>query len=150
MNKQFWRTSSRRVCLCLDYFFRSLSSVLLLSILLVVNTLAASLAIADLPLLPGQAVTTRFSGSDFNTATPKPEGMVMNIMDIRDPVGNGARFGVPCNRTATGVKLTDNLPTGVSFVEVIPSQGSFTGNEWEVGTLAANSSATLILKVKVD
>jgi uncharacterized repeat protein (TIGR01451 family) len=54
------------------------------------------------------------------------------------------------NRTATGVKLTDNLPTGVSFVEVIPSQGSFTGNEWEVGTLAANSSATLILKVKVD
>lgn len=97
MNKQFWRTSSRRVCLCLDYFFRSLSSVLLLSILLVVNTLAASLAIADLPLLPGQAVTTRFSGSDFNTATPKPEGMVMNIMDIRDPVGNGAGFGVPWN-----------------------------------------------------
>lgn len=51
---------------------------------------------------------------------------------------------------ATGVKVTDNLPTGVTFVEVTPSQGTFTGSEWEVGTVAGNSSVTLILKVMAN
>ena len=54
------------------------------------------------------------------------------------------------SQAATGVKVTDKLPTDVSFVEVIFSQGSFTGSEWDVGTLAAHSSATLILKVKAN
>lgn len=51
---------------------------------------------------------------------------------------------------ATGVKVVDNLPSGVTLVEATPSQGSFTVGEWTVGTVAANASVTLIIKVTVN
>ncbi len=55
--------------------------------------LGVSGASAALPLLPGQAVTTRFSGSDNNVNLPLLSGTVLNVIDIRDPVGTGANFG---------------------------------------------------------
>lgn len=52
--------------------------------------------------------------------------------------------------TATGVKLSDQIPSGVTLVEVEPSQGVFNGNEWSVGTLVVNATATLVLKAAIN
>jgi uncharacterized repeat protein (TIGR01451 family) len=53
---------------------------------------------------------------------------------------------------ATGVTVTDTLPTGVTFQSASPTPGSFnqaTG-VWSIGTLASGASATLTLVVTVD
>jgi uncharacterized repeat protein (TIGR01451 family) len=59
--------------------------------------------------------------------------------------------------TATNVVLTDPLPAGVTFISAVtPSQGTFTFNPtthtgtWNVGTLAANTSASLQLVAQVN
>lgn len=54
---------------------------------------------------------------------------------------------------ATGVKVTDNLPAGVTLSTVtVPaaSVGTFAAGVWNVGTLAAKASATLTLTATVD
>ncbi|HEV8240631.1 MAG TPA: DUF11 domain-containing protein [Thermoanaerobaculia bacterium] len=49
--------------------------------------------------------------------------------------------------TANGVVLTSSLPSGVTYVSDVPSQGGYTSGTgtWNVGTLAAGASATLSL-----
>jgi uncharacterized repeat protein (TIGR01451 family) len=46
---------------------------------------------------------------------------------------------------ATGVQFTDLLPTGLTFVSPVPSQGTYTAGTgiWAVGSLALGASATL-------
>ncbi|MFQ5517370.1 MAG: DUF11 domain-containing protein, partial [Acidimicrobiia bacterium] len=53
---------------------------------------------------------------------------------------------------ATAVTVTDLLPSGVSYVSALPSQGSYVSGTgvWTVGSLASPSSATLVLTVTVD
>ncbi|GAB3901693.1 Ig-like domain-containing protein [Spirosoma agri] len=53
--------------------------------------------------------------------------------------------------TATGVAVKDTLPAGVVF-ESASGQGSYnaTTGLWTVGTIAANSTATLVMTVKVN
>lgn len=51
---------------------------------------------------------------------------------------------------ATGVKVTDNLPAGVTVASSNPSQGTFAGGVWDVGTLPARAVATLTINVSVD
>ena len=54
--------------------------------------------------------------------------------------------------TATGVQVSDPLPSGLTFQSSNPSQGSYdsgTGT-WTVGTLANGSTATLAITVRVD
>jgi uncharacterized repeat protein (TIGR01451 family) len=50
---------------------------------------------------------------------------------------------------ATNVFVADVLPAGVSLVSATPSQGSYGGGEWTVGTVAAGASATLQITVQV-
>lgn len=54
--------------------------------------------------------------------------------------------------TATNVKVTDALPSGLKFVSASATQGTYsdTTGTWTVGTIAKNSSATLTLTAKVD
>jgi len=78
--------------------------------------------------------------------------------DDPDPVfaGNTLTYTLQVSNTgpsdATGVTLTDTLPTGVTFVSADPSQGSFddTTGAWSVGALASGDSASLTLVVTVD
>lgn len=51
---------------------------------------------------------------------------------------------------ATGVVVNDQLPTGLTFVSAIPSQGTYTASSgvWTVGTLANGASATLAIVVR--
>lgn len=53
---------------------------------------------------------------------------------------------------ATGIEITDLLPTGVTYVSNTPSQGSYNNvtGLWNVGTVASGISATLGLTVTVD
>ena len=53
---------------------------------------------------------------------------------------------------ATGVQVTESLPTGVSLVSSSPSLGSFntTNGVWTVGSLPIGSSQTLTLRTRVD
>ncbi|MFN3786067.1 MAG: SdrD B-like domain-containing protein, partial [Thiothrix sp.] len=50
---------------------------------------------------------------------------------------------------AAGVKVSDPLPARATLLNASPSQGTFTGSEWDIGTLPANGSATLTLQVNV-
>ena len=54
---------------------------------------------------------------------------------------------------ATGVKLSDGVPPGLTFVSAEPSQGTtYTPSTgvWDIGALAVGAQATLMLRVRVD
>lgn len=70
-------------------------TALTLSIMAVSVLAGVNPAWADLPLLQGQAITTHFSGTNNNTWSPLLEGKVLTVLDIRDPVANGAPFALP-------------------------------------------------------
>ena len=52
----------------------------------------------------------------------------------------------------TGVEISDQLPTGLSYTSSVASQGSYDSNTgiWQVGDLANQAQATLTLTVTVD
>ncbi|CAM2005021.1 CARDB domain-containing protein [Acanthopleuribacter pedis] len=51
---------------------------------------------------------------------------------------------------ATGVSLNDTLPAGLTLGATVPSQGSFGGGVWTIGTLANGASATLTMAATVN
>lgn len=53
---------------------------------------------------------------------------------------------------ATVVQLVDALPSGVTLVSAVPSQGTYDSitGDWYVGNLAVGSSASLVIQVTVD
>jgi uncharacterized repeat protein (TIGR01451 family) len=54
--------------------------------------------------------------------------------------------------TATGVELTNTFPSGLSFVYVTVSQGSYDAvqKRWTVGNILSGSTATLVVNMSVD
>jgi len=50
---------------------------------------------------------------------------------------------------ATGIAVTDNQPSGLTFGAAIASQGSFASGVWTVGNIVAGSSATLMIPATV-
>lgn len=104
----------------------------------------------------GQAQGDR-KGSN-NTAAVRLNGAPLVDIQVTESVDNSAPvvsqnviFLITAKNagpaTANGVVLTSNLPSGVTYVTDTPSQGSYTSGTgtWNVGTLAANASATLSL-----
>lgn len=71
-------------------------------------------------------------------------------------VGEDITFTVTASNTgpgnATGVQVTDLLPTGLTYKSSAPSQGTYTPGTglWNVGTIAASGSATLQITVTVS
>jgi uncharacterized repeat protein (TIGR01451 family) len=53
---------------------------------------------------------------------------------------------------ATGVVISDTLPIGLSLLSSTPSQGVYDSSSglWQVGSLAANTNATLVLAAQVN
>jgi uncharacterized repeat protein (TIGR01451 family)/uncharacterized repeat protein (TIGR02543 family) len=53
---------------------------------------------------------------------------------------------------ATGLKITDKLPTGLTYVSSTPSQGTYDSGTgvWDIGSLARAATATLTLKASAD
>ena len=54
--------------------------------------------------------------------------------------------------TATGVQVTESLPTGITLLSSTPSLGSFNTSSgiWTVGTLPSGGSQTLSLRARID
>jgi uncharacterized repeat protein (TIGR01451 family) len=82
---------------------------------------------------------------------------VLKDVDNATPaVGDTVTFTITVSNAgpdaATGVEVDDVLPAGLSFVSATPSQGSYddaTGI-WDVGSIAASGSASLIIVATVD
>ncbi|MGB7345046.1 MAG: SdrD B-like domain-containing protein [Pirellulaceae bacterium] len=53
--------------------------------------------------------------------------------------------------TATGVQVTDLLPTGLNFVSAIPTVGTYNAGNgiWEIGTIPAGATPTLVINATV-
>lgn len=51
---------------------------------------------------------------------------------------------------AAGVEVRDNLPIGLSLINVTATQGTFASGLWTIGSLNAHQTATLTLTVMVD
>ena len=52
--------------------------------------------------------------------------------------------------TANGIQIADALPAGLTLTGNSPSQGSYAGGVWSVGSLALGASATLQLQATVN
>ena len=93
------------------------------------------------------------------SSTPPQADLAVIQSDSPDPVTEGSNLTYTLTVTnngpdqATGVVLSDTLPEGVSFLSTAPSQGTCSESagviSCAVGTLAANSSATVTIVVSV-
>ncbi len=82
--------------------------------------------------------------------------LTKTLNNLRPNLGDQITFTITVANSgpsqATGVVVTDVLPTGLSLVTSTPSQGSFntTSGAWSVGALALNGTATLTLVARVE
>ena len=53
---------------------------------------------------------------------------------------------------SVGIKITDQIPNGLTYLDNNPSQGSYDADEsvWSVGDIANGASATLVVTVRVN
>jgi uncharacterized repeat protein (TIGR01451 family) len=52
--------------------------------------------------------------------------------------------------SATGVKVKDAIPAGLTLSLATPSQGTYASGIWDVGTVAVGATLTLTITVTVD
>jgi uncharacterized repeat protein (TIGR01451 family) len=107
--------------------------------------------------------TTPDANSNNNVARAEIRGQTANLslqkaLDVPAPnVQSNVSFTLRVSNAgpdaATGVQVTDLLPAGLSFVSATPtpSTGSYDAATglWTVGTVAANSNASLVIVAKV-
>ncbi len=105
---------------------------------------------------PGNAV----AGEDDTasaTLTPQLVDLALSKMidDPKPSVGDTIEYTVTLTNagpsSATGVVVTDLLPSGVQFVSSTPSQGTYdaTSGLWSVGTVANGATPTLVIRATV-
>lgn len=92
-----------------------------------------------------------------NTTAMKADLSLLKSVDKSSPaVGDTINFTLVVSNagpgTATGVKVTDILPSGFQFLSYTSGAGTYdnTTGVWNVGSIAANASYTLRIKVKVN
>ena len=95
---------------------------------------------------------------DQGTVTPVPLNsmdltVVKSVSNSSPAVGEVVTFTLLVRNNgpavATGVRVTDALPTGYSFVSTSTAQGSFVAPVWTIGALANGASATLTMQATV-
>ncbi|WP_306354237.1 gliding motility-associated C-terminal domain-containing protein [Flavobacterium sp. '19STA2R22 D10 B1'] len=100
-------------------------------------------------------------GNNTSTSTPVPVpvtnlSIVKTIDNATPNVGGTTIFTLTVNNAgpsdATGVEVTDILPSGYTFVSAIPSAGMYdsTSGLWTVGVLNNGANATLAITVTVN
>ncbi len=107
----------------------------------------ASAGIADCPFSPVDIVCVN-GGADLdilkqvNDHSPCEGGNITYTVTINNP----------STTNATGVQVTDLLPSGLTYLGNSTSQGTYDKNTglWDVGSLNAGSSATLTLSASVN
>ncbi len=96
--------------------------------------------------------------NDISTVTPVPKvtdlAVVKTVNNPTPDVGQNVIFTITATNNgpsaATGVRVTDSLPAGYTFVSAVASQGSIAANVWEAGNLANGASARLDVTATVN
>ncbi len=110
------------------------------------------------PLTGRTAIYTLVSGQFNQTVDaglkPIDLSLTKTVSNATPAVGDNVTFTLTVNNangfsTATGVKVTDALPAGLTLVSATPSQGTFSGNIWDIGILAAGQTVALALTATV-
>ncbi|WP_433811988.1 Ig-like domain-containing protein [Flavobacterium johnsoniae] len=98
----------------------------------------------------GTTVTNR----SFEGALCPADLQISKTADNSNPsVGNNVVFTITAKNNgpykATGVTVSDALPSGYTFVSAVPSTGTWSAPNWTVGSLTNGSSATLAVTATV-
>ncbi|MDX1928945.1 MAG: SdrD B-like domain-containing protein [Pirellulaceae bacterium] len=114
---------------------------------------------SDADLTTGKTAVYTLASGEFNQTVdaglrPIDLSLTKSVVSTTPAVGDNVAFTITVNNangfsTATGVKVTDVLPPGLTFVSASPSQGTYSGNVWTIGTLAAGQSVTLTVTATV-
>jgi uncharacterized repeat protein (TIGR01451 family) len=95
----------------------------------------------------GSNCTGSYSGTGSCSSVPSALAQTCegNSVQYVITVSNAAGYS-----NATGIVLSDLLPTGISFVSATTSQGTYSSSSgvWSVGTLTSGSTATLTIVAK--
>jgi uncharacterized repeat protein (TIGR01451 family) len=89
------------------------------------------------------------------TVTPQQADLALTktVNDATPNVGNAVIFTVTLTNNgpdaATNVSVADALPAGLTLVSAAPSQGTYAGGVWTVGTVSPSSAPTLTLTALV-
>ena len=99
------------------------------------------------------------TGTTNNSATATPiiqtNLSVTKSVDKSTPnVGDTVNFTITASNSgpsaATGVVVTDSLPSGYTFVNATPSAGTWLAPDWAVGSLSNGAIETLIITATVN
>ena len=91
-------------------------------------------------------------------ATPQQADLALSktVNDTTPNVGDTVTYTVTLTDngpdTATGARVTDLLPSGLTFVSDTPSQGTYdpTTGLWDVGTVDTSTPQTLVIRATVE
>ncbi len=116
-------------------------------------TNTATVSASSLPdLIPGND-----SASASVTVQPPPTAdlVMAKTVDISTPAeGDTVTYTVTVTNNGpdptTGVSITDNLPSGVTYSSHTATQGTYSGSTWSVGNLGVGASATLQITVTIN
>ena len=131
------------------------------------NTASATLTITALVASPNaQTNTATISHADqvdpdtgnnsaSTTVTPQQADLALTktISNPTPNVGDTVIFTVTLSNhgpdVATNVSVADVLPAGLALISAAPSQGTYVGGVWTVGTVSPSVAQTLTLTVRV-
>ncbi|TDE54939.1 gliding motility-associated C-terminal domain-containing protein [Flavobacterium sp. GT3P67] len=98
-------------------------------------------------------------GNNNSTVTPTPVAqtdltVIKTVSNMTPNVGSNVTFTITTTNNgpsdATGVSVSDALPSGYTFVSASPSAGTWTAPNWTIGALSNGASATLDIIATVN
>jgi len=109
---------------------------------------SASAGVGDCPFAPTDTVCANVMGADLdlikvvNDHSPCQSGQITYVVTVSNP----------STINATGVQVTDLLPSGLTYLSSSTSQGTYNNitGLWNLGNLDASSNATLTLTASVN
>lgn len=107
----------------------------------------------------GKTAAYALASGDFNQTVdagfkPIDLSLTKSVLSPTPAVGDNVTFTISVTNangfsTASGVKVNDVLPAGLTFVSAVPSQGTYAGNAWTIGTIAGGDTVTLLVTATV-
>jgi uncharacterized repeat protein (TIGR01451 family) len=98
--------------------------------------------------------TSEFSGNIGVTQPTSDLALTKTVSNLTPNVGDTITFTVTLTNNgpnnATGVTVSDTLPSGLALVTASPSQGTYTGGVWTVGAVPVGARLTLTLTATVN
>jgi len=106
------------------------------------------------PSNPGGALNNYFNNASAAFTVHSADLQVTKTVNQPTPnVGDTITFTVTLKNNgpdkATNVKVSDALPAGLTLVSSTPSQGTYVGGTWTVGTVNNGASVTLVMTATV-